>query len=412
MLLRTARPALPPVILPRAVLRGGRGRPPWRRAAVLGLAIASFLGASTVASTAAYLAVPAPTGDFSVGRATTLIVDAGRSDPWSGRPTRDIPLIAWYPAEAEGGSRAPYVPDYDRLRSGLVASGELDDVTVAALAAVRPTSRQGAIVSADTERHPVVLLSPGNATNVAFYAALAEDLASHGYVVIGIDHPFQVAAAVLADGSIATYRERFPGTETMEASLGARIDQRAADIAAVLERVEVDAIGVPALAGRLDPDAVVVVGHSNGGLAAIEACRRLARLVACVNIDGQAAGGAFGVEQAAVAPDQPFLFLTKERTLHPALAARFEAAGDGAYRVVLPDATHSAFADGPRFAPRILPLDGIADHVLAVERAVIAAFLDGVLEGRTAPPFDGLEPALDLYIDAYPLGGRPPLPVG
>ena len=410
MLARPLTSSLPRALDRRPTLARRPARPPLRRLSVLGLAVALLLAACTVLSTVAYLAVPAPTGSLAVGRATTVLIDASGAGAGAAPGEGGIPIVAWYPARAGSGTPASYVPGYDRLRAGLVASGELDEVTVAALAAVRSGARDGATVADSTSRFPVVLLSPGNATNVAFYAGLAEDLASRGYVVLGLDHPFQVAAVVLADGSVATYQETVPGLAAGAATLGAKIDRRAAEISAVLERIETDAVGLPALAGRLDADRVAVVGHSNGGLAAMEACRRLPALAACVNIDGQAAGGAFGVTQDAAAPEQPFLFLTKEVELHPVLAARFETAGRGAFRVVVPEATHGAFADGARFAPRLLPLDGTPDHVLAIERAVVGAFLDATIHDRTMAPFDGLDPALDLYIDAYPLGGRAPLP--
>ena len=392
------------------------GRPPVRRIVAFGALLVAGVVLSGGLATAAYLAVPAPTGPLPVGRASALILDEARADVWAGAAGRQLALTAWYPAEA--GTRAAtagYLPDDERLREGLIASGELDALAVVALGAVRTSSHVDAAVAGGQERYPVVVLSPGNATNVGFYASLAEDLASRGYVVLGVDHPYQVAAVVLEDGSIATYRGDMPGAATPEASLRAKIEERVLDIATVLQRIEAGGMGLPALDGRLDPDRVAVIGHSNGGLAAVETCRRLARVAACVNVDGQAAGGAFGVDVTAAAPAQPFLFLTKERDLHPVLAERFEAAGPGAYRVVVPAASHGEFADGPRFAPRLLPVDGTADHVLSVERAVIGAFLDSVLGGEAGGqagerPFDGLDPALDLYIDAYPLGGRPPLP--
>lgn len=384
-------------------------RPPIRRLGAAVLALTVLVVATAAVATGAYLAVPAPTGELAVGRAT-VVVDGGPLAP--GMPTgpREIPVVAWYPAAPGTGSAAAYVPGYERIRDALVASGELDELVVSALASVRTHALDGAAPADVATRYPVVVLSPGNATNVAFYASLAEDLASHGYVVLGLDHPSQVAAAMLGDGSVVPYEDAMAGVTDPAEALQTKIDARVADIAAMVGRIRGDAIGVPGLDGRLDGTRIAVIGHSNGGLAAVEACRQDAGLVACANIDGQAAGGPFGVTPDAAAPSQPFLFLTKEAGLHPVLADRFEAAGEGAYRVVVPAATHEGFADGARFAPRVLPIDGPADHTLAIERMVVRAFLASVLDGQPGRAFDGLEPGLDLYIDAYPLGGRPSLP--
>lgn len=94
--------------------------------------------------------------------------------------------------------------------------------------------------------------------------------------------------------------------------------------------------------------------------------------------------GPFGTGADPVAPAKPFLFLTKEAELHPALARAFEAGGSGGYRVVVPAAAHDSFTDGPRFQPRLLPIAGTADDVMTVTRGFLVAFLDQALRGGAA----------------------------
>jgi hypothetical protein len=133
---------------------------------------------------------------------------------------------------------------------------------------------------------------------------------------------------------------------------------------------------------------------------------------ACVNIDGQAAGGPFSAVPSFVPPDRPFLFLTKERDLHARLRETFEAGGEGTYRVVLPVAAHGDFADGARFDPRLTPLARSADAVQRLERDAVADFLDHELRGLPGTTFGSLDAATDVFIEAYPLGDRPTLPAG
>ena len=109
-----------------------------------------------------------------------------------------------------------------------------------------------------------------------------------------------------------------------EAVTRARIDERVADIGFVLDRLATDAAGFAALDARLDLDRVAVIGHSNGGLAAVQICDD-PRVSACANIDGQNAAGPFGTGADPAAPANPFLFLTKETELHPVLAEAFES---------------------------------------------------------------------------------------
>ena len=151
---------------------------------------------------------------------------------------------------------------------------------------VADPARSSATIDARLTGYPVVLLSPGNATNVEFYSALAEDLASHGFVVIGLDHPYQVAAVAL-DADVAVYPGDPPLAQAAQVT-EARIDQRVADLAFVLDRLDAGAIGLGALAGHLDLSRIGVMGHSNGGVAAAQACLD-SRIDACLNIDGQLA---------------------------------------------------------------------------------------------------------------------------
>lgn len=143
------------------------------------------------------------------GRASP-VRDGSRPEPLTPNESdhREVPLLTWYPARPDTGTSAPYVPELESIRTELIASGAVNAVQAIALGFVRDGVREGATVSPQESRYPVLLLSPGDSTNVAFYAALAEDLASHGYVVVGLDHPFSVAATVLRDGTVAAYHDR------------------------------------------------------------------------------------------------------------------------------------------------------------------------------------------------------------
>ncbi len=170
----------------------------------------------------------------------------------------------------------------------------------------------------------------------------------------------------------------------------------------MLDQLTGDAPGLEAIAARVDPTRVGVMGHSNGGVAAAMACRD-ARVVACVNIDGQAAGGPFDVQPHPAAPSKPFLYLTKETELHPALAEVFEAAGTGTFRVVVPAAAHDQFSDGPSYRPRVLPIAGIADDVITVSRGFSLAFFDHTLRGAPRAVFGHVTAPTDVQVLVYPL---------
>jgi hypothetical protein len=103
------------------------------------------------------------------------------------------------------------------------------------------------------------------------------------------------------------------------------------------------------------------------------------------------------------------MYLTKETALHPELGRRFEAAGDGAYRVVVPAAEHDHFADGALFRPTLNPLARAPEHVLTVSRGFAASFFDIHLRGAGRKALDHVPAPTDVYVNVYPLGDQPPL---
>jgi dienelactone hydrolase len=372
---------------------------------IVGLVVIATYAASTLLD----LSIPPPTGDHAVGRESWVWVDDSRPESHTpdAHDARSVPVQAWYPAQAGTGQPAGYVEDLAAIEAGLRESGELGWLETLGLRMVRDHALQGAEVAANNEGFPVLVLSPGNATNVGFYSALAEDLASKGYVVIGIDHAFQVAAVRIDDGSMAVYDRSM---DTGPGSIGPKVEERVADMAFVLERIREGTGGIEFLAPSLDLARIGVLGHSNGGISAAEICRTEADVAACLNIDGQSAGGPFGYEQSAPAPDQPFMFLTKEATIHDELHSRFEAAGAGAVRAVVPVAEHGDFTDGGMLEPDINPFSNNARSVVVTSRALVSAFFDQWLKEPGPRPFDGLEVPSDVYINVYPLDGNRPIP--
>ena len=294
--------------------------PPRRKLLLaVGLVAATVPGLLVVA-TFVHLEVPEPTGAHAVGRERMTWIDHSRAESHTADPSdvRHVPVQIWYPAVPDTGTPGPYVPDLGVLESSLLESGELGAAEVWGLQWVRHHAFDLAEVAPSAEPFPVVIMSPGNATNVAFYASLAEELASRGYVVVGIDHPYQVAAVRLPDGSVATYDASWDTSSTgAEGGVERKVTERVADISYVLDGL---ASEPSAVRGRVDFDKVAVVGHSNGGLTAMEMCRRSNAVEACVNLDGQAAGGPLSTDVTGVAPEQPCSSPRRHRFIRRSIA--------------------------------------------------------------------------------------------
>jgi predicted dienelactone hydrolase len=164
-------------------------------------------------------------------------------------------------------------------------------------------------VASGAERFPVVLLTPGGGTGRTLNTAWAEELASHGYVVAALDHPYDSTAVVFADGRTVR-RPAYPvGSDAEARRLVEELAAvKAADLSSALTYLgrldsgEVESI----LAGRLDTDRAAVAGMSAGGGGAFQAARTDERFSAVVTLDGNPYDANPGPY------DQPALALTNQ----------------------------------------------------------------------------------------------------
>ena len=159
-------------------------------------------------------------------------------------------------------------------------------------------------------RLPLVVLSPGFTNSRSTLTALAEDLASHGYVVAGIDHTYESFATAFPDGRVTTCLAR----EALRSGRGEKVVAgRAADVSFVLDELTGAHPAWPG-AGLIDPSRMAMAGHSAGGAAAIAAMVADSRIRAGIDMDG--------ATHAQIPDDglsRPFLFLGKQSNYTPGI---------------------------------------------------------------------------------------------
>jgi len=143
--------------------------------------------------------LPEPTGPYPAGTASVWLTDTSRPDPWaSGVNARELMISLWYPAVPSEGRQAQYMTPAEsglQLTSRGITSippDTLSTVQTNAISDARPAGRQHSL--------PLVVLSPGFTNSRSTLTALAEDLASHGYVVAGIDHTYESHATAFPEG--------------------------------------------------------------------------------------------------------------------------------------------------------------------------------------------------------------------
>lgn len=336
--------------------------------------------------------LPAPTGAYPVGTRVFRWIDRDRDEPATDDPRdrRNVVVQAWYPAAPGAGARAPYIDGLGRLPSYVSV---IPAPAMAHYDRIDTHARLDAPVSRQRPRWPVVLFSPGYGASRSFYSALLADLASRGFVVLALDHPFEAAVTELADGRVVAPLPRWlPDDPDQSRYMSRQQTLRAADLRFVAARVGRDGAFGPDLSARLDPARIAAIGHSFGGASAVAAAMSDARIRAAANIDGTLYGDIVRAPMPV-----PFLLLESDHreTGHSqhylrgnlALIGHLRAGG---YRYQIARANHFSFTDAPLWLwrPARFALSGLIGgsrgpvETVAASNDVLVEFLRGPLLGE------------------------------
>ena len=226
------------------------------------------------------VSLPEPTGNFQVGRRTFEWTDSPRRDPYADGP-RKLSVWLWYPvAKGTTGRKVEYAPG---LWNGLRLKAPL-----ALFQGPFNTLEDRALdrVAIAPGRFPVVVLMPGMGLSAPMYASLAEDLASHGYLVAGVTPTYSANLTVLEGQTIASKPDANPQNLGESNEQAQKVGDHLVGVWAADARFAADMVARQ-LPNSVEPSiGPSYVGHSFGGAASLEACRLDQRCAAAVDLDG------------------------------------------------------------------------------------------------------------------------------
>jgi predicted dienelactone hydrolase len=303
------------------------------------------------------LVLPAPTGSYHVGRIEYDWVDNSRVDPLDDavNEKREVLVWVWYPAsESAQGSTAPFLPPawvraHDRDQ-GIGRFIESD------FSSIQTHSFANAPIAESQSAYPVIIMQPGMGPVPADYTVFAEDLASHGYIVVGVNETHTSNLIVFPDGRVVL--------RSQEGTIPDSADPAAADADA--SRIGMvwtdDAVSVmdrlqtlnddPSsfFHDRLDLADIGLFGHSFGGATAASVCETDPRCKAGADLDGTLFS-----YQSKERLHTPFMFMAEDRcgkncdTMYQA----YSTSDSAAYYLSIKGVRHFNFSDLPL---RLLPL--------------------------------------------------------
>lgn len=383
-----------------------------------------------------------PTGPQGVGRISFHWVNTTHGPQTTQPPAgRECVVHIWYPAEVSPDPQvAAYIPGFADMVAALGEAAIKDEAGGAfdALSTARTHVVDDAPVRDDSGKFPVLLLVHGLRFHALGYSMLAEELASHGYVVVGVDLPAIAFATVLSDGRVSRFPEALwthrRSREETSAFEREQVNACAADLSFVLDQLALlDSGEIPGrLQGKLDLDHAGVIGHSFGGRIAARACQLDARLKAAAildsfgrvmtvekNADGSTLEQPIMVQYARRVPRSGIARLWAlaqnggkdlETELAPVRKEFCESVKAGSYEIVLntPLIVHESFSDMPL-------LDGsqngeareAQERTTQLIRDYTRAFFDRHLGSRQAPLLERApaNPA-EVTLTRHTFGGR------
>jgi len=357
------------------------------------------------------IALPTPTGPFAVGRSTYAWTNEAETDELA--PSRDakrqVLVWIWYPAtRSHGDVPAEYLPAQWRA-----ALAEHQGVFMRRFfkrdpALVASHNVSGAMVSPERRTYPVVLLRAGGSALTTDFTTLAEDLASHGFFVVGFDAPYRSFVVVLPDGHVVA---RSPAANVENANgnladpvVGKLLEMWTSDTAFVVDQLRRLNDGASGrLAGRMDFERLGMFGHSFGGATALEFCRQDSRCKAALDMDG--------IPFGRVVPEglgKPGMFLLSDHsgemadpassTVLAEIQSIYDRLPGGRWYLVIRRANHFSFSDqillNSQAAMKLLRLAGFGGldgrRGLAITADYVHAFFDVYLNGAPAATLKNL----------------------
>lgn len=349
--------------------------------------------------------IPTPSGPFQVGTRSFEFIDESRKELYSGKdePRRFMVQI-WYPADVQPtDTRAPWMENAEIFAPAIATYIDLPSYFLDHLMLTDIPAYQNAEAATGDEAFPIIFFSHGwngfNAQN----AGQALELASRGYVVVGVQHTYGAVVTVFPDGTVAPNNPdalprdgKDPNYEEVARVLAR---QWAEDMSFSLDQLTVwnEAEGNP-FWGKVDVSRVGAYGHSTGGGAAIQFCGSDARCDAALGMDPFMRPVSAELIEAGI--EKPSFFMFSQSWADDAnspsskLFMQFLPNTKNNFGVIRIEGTkHYDFSDLPLFSP-IAPQLGLkgplnGKRVTEIVNAYLVDFFEMTLSGKETTLFDG-----------------------
>lgn len=368
--------------------------------------------------------LPATKGEYPISTMTLHVIDESRPEIYTEEEEdhRELMVTLWYPADSNlHAKEKPYITNLKDFSTSLLKQEHLPGFLLNYLSNVHTNVTMNAPVSKKDGKFPLLLFSHGMGVPTEFYTSILSEVASHGYVIAAIEHPYSTVVTTFPDGRVTDLKtsvERFTDEQLSELE---KVWARDTDF--VLEQLESGKLSndVDSLVFKIDFKSIGCFGHSFGGAVSYLACFSNDRIKAGINLDGSIYSNvpkdsinkkaflllttddyAASIKQNIEVPDyselddKQLLELQKQgitREQYVIIAERAKASNlafqsiinNGGYFISIENTKHYNFTDLPFFSP-VLQMTGMVGKIdkekgLEIINNYIVSFYDEKLKG-------------------------------
>ena len=303
--------------------------------------------------------LPPPTGPYSVATRTTTWTDSSRDETFT--PEQDFRRLVvqvWYPVDGKiTGQPAPYVDDPKLRMPALARQLQLPVFPIKHFTKVRTNSLPDISPDHSGETFPVILFSHGLSGMRFQNTSLMEELASHGYIVIAPDHPYEANITIYPDGTTALYAGgkrrsvlRGEASSHIDFSL---LSILVCDLSFLIDRVMAQQSDQWITDLPINPEQVGIIGHSLGGAAVINTAFEDDRVDAVMVLDGWYLPVPDSVIVSGI--DQPYMHLGqevwKDAENYVRMDSMLSSRKGPIFTLLVSNTKHPDYTDMPLFSP-------------------------------------------------------------
>lgn len=324
--------------------------------------------------------IPGPTGKFNVGTKILHVIDKKRNELHTENVhPRELILKILYPAQTSIDQPSCYANSstLSTIKEDLSKMTNIPTEQLTYLNSFKSHSFENAPIALDQPIYPIIIFSPGWGAPTNLYSSLLEDLASHGYIVVGINYPYVTNPVVFPDGRIIRGIKQSQDPQEKKSMSKKEMETWIQDIDFVIDELSRISLSNNIFKDKLNIKRIGIFGHSFGGSVAVETCRNNKRCVAGSDIEGKL----YNDEPL----EKPFMFIAAphaQEVLQPIKDLSIKSK-DSKY-IELDGSNHGSFTDLYLIAPfkkDALPALDVTQGIQAT-RKLLLDFFNKYLESK------------------------------